>query len=207
VKETNSMSLDGQLVLHYLVIKGIATPEAIADSAALGLETATRELRALVGRDHAVERSGRIRGFAPTEAGRQLHREILHHDDLRARAGQMEAWYGRFESVNAELKETCTAWQLRQGLTPNDHTDQTYDCAVVGQLAVIHGRAVCLLAELHSPRMDRYATRLGSALEAVQAGDRDRFTKPLNDSYHDTWMELHQDLLVSFDLRRTAADA
>jgi hypothetical protein len=146
-----------------------------------------------------------MRGFAPTEAGRQLHREILRGDDLRARAGEMEAWYERFESVNAELKETCTAWQLREGLTFNDHTDETYDCAVVDRLSVIHGRAVCLLAELHSPRIDRYATRLGSALEAVQAGDRDRFTKPLNDSYHDTWMELHQDLSSSRALDKPVA--
>jgi len=49
--------------------------------------------------------------------------------------------------------------------------------------------------------------RVIAALEAVQAGDHERLAAPLRDSYHDVWMELHQDLLLSLDRQRTAADA
>ena len=46
-----------------------------------------------------------------------------------------------------------------------------------------------------------------SALSRVESGDRDGFTRPLANSYHDIWMELHEDLLTGLKLARTAADA
>ena len=40
-----------------------------------------------------------------------------------------------------------------------------------------------------------------------EAGDHDRMTKPLNNSYHDIWMEMHEDLIATLGLKRTEADA
>ena len=40
----------------------------------------------------------------------------------------------------------------------------------------------------------------------MRAGDPAGFARPLTNSYHDVWMELHEDLLVSLDLTRSGAD-
>ncbi len=71
----------------------------------------------------------------------------------------------------------------------------------------MHETTYAMLGEVGDARLDRYAERLAEAEAAVRSGDMRRFTTPLNDSYHDIWMELHHDLLASFDRERTAADA
>jgi hypothetical protein len=71
----------------------------------------------------------------------------------------------------------------------------------------VHDRAAALLAAAGDPPHDRDAARHDDAVTAVEGGDVRRFTTPLAESYHDVWMELHHDLLASFDRERTAADA
>jgi hypothetical protein len=61
-----------------------------------------------------------------------------------------------------------------------------------------------LAGALH--RFVRYPVRLHSAFERFQGGDRDALARPLSGSYHDVWMELHQDLLVSLGRQRAEAD-
>jgi len=46
------------------------------------------------------------------------------------------------------------------------------------------------------PRMGRYNERLGGAASAVAGGDTNRFTGVMCESFHDVWMELHEDLIV-----------
>ena len=102
----------------------------------------------------------------------------------------------------------CTAWQLR-GDALNDHTDAAYDDSVIEDLAAVHAGAAALGARLATalPHLAPYPARLGAAVDRLRAGDRDAFTRPLSDSYHDVWMELHEDLIVTLGLERTAADA
>jgi hypothetical protein len=80
---------------------------------------------------------------------------------------------------------------------------------VVDGLTGLDQRAGALLDRLvpSLPRVAGYRARLGQAVEAIRQGDRDKFTKPLCDSYHDIWMELHQDLILTLGVQRTAADA
>ena len=54
------------------------------------------------------------------------------------------------------------------------------------------------------PRMGRYNTRLASAAAAVAAGETKRFTGVMCESFHDVWMELHEDLIVVQRIDRTA---
>ena len=56
-------------------------------------------------------------------------------------------------------------------------------------------------------RFSAYGPRFAKALARLRAGDLDAFTRPLSGSYHDVWMELHQDLIVTLGMTRTAADA
>ena len=47
-----------------------------------------------------------------------------------------------------------------------------------------------------SSRARSLLTRLARAVEAVANGETKRFTGVMCDSYHDVWMELHEDLIV-----------
>lgn len=201
---------DAQLVLHHVVIKGLADLDAVVHSTGLAREHARRALDALAGAQLVIERSGRVAGFAPTPDGRAKHVDQLADDVLRLRKHGLAEWYSRFEVVNDDVKALCTAWQLVDGAdgpVPNDHTDAEYDAAIVHRLVEIHATTEALLGEVGHARLDRYRARLAGALAAVQAGHTERFTTPLADSYHDIWMELHHDLLVSFGRERSSSDA
>ena len=52
-------------------------------------------------------------------------------------------------------------------------------------------------------RFDGYGERLASARKKVEGGDTDWFTKPLIDSYHTVWFELHEDLLATLGIDRS----
>jgi len=119
--------------------------------------------------------------------------------------------YEMFLPINGDFKQVCTAWQLRESpsgeTVPNDHSDGAYDGEVIRNLEEIHRRILDPLSELASvSRFARYQPRLEDALAKVRAGDPDGFARPLTNSYHDVWMELHEDLLVSLDLTRSGAD-
>ena len=45
------------------------------------------------------------------------------------------------------------------------------------------------------------------ALRRVRAGEHDWFTKPVIESYHTVWFELHEDLLASLGLDRSSEAA
>jgi hypothetical protein len=192
------MAAASELVLHTLVIKGFCSEAAAADATGLPVDTVTESLDDLGGRDLARYRDGRISGWAPTPAGRAEHRELLAGPLAAADPTVALAVYERFTGLNAEFKQVCTDWQLGG-----------QDQAAIDRLMVIHEGASRLLEELCPalPRVSRYEARLEDALTALLAGDRDRFTRPLCNSYHDVWMELHQDMLLTLGLSRTSADA
>jgi hypothetical protein len=52
------------------------------------------------------------------------------------------------------------------------------------------------------PRLDAYAAKLSAALDRIQAGDTTWFTRPLVDSYHTVWFELHEELIGAAGLTR-----
>lgn len=52
----------------------------------------------------------------------------------------------------------------------------------------------------------REAQPLGQAVERLRQGDPDALAKPLSHSYHDVWMELHEDLLNSLGRETSEAD-
>jgi pyruvate,orthophosphate dikinase len=44
-------------------------------------------------------------------------------------------------------------------------------------------------------------------VDRVEAGERDWFTKPLIDSYHTVWFELHEDLLSTLGKERASEES
>jgi pyruvate,orthophosphate dikinase len=62
-----------------------------------------------------------------------------------------------------------------------------------------------LLSGLQSQlgRYEGYQPRFINALEHVQSGDHDWFAKPMIDSYHTVWFQLHEDLLNTLGIERS----
>jgi pyruvate,orthophosphate dikinase len=116
----------------------------------------------------------------------------------------VDAAYDRFLGVNNELLTVCTDWQLRDGAL-NDHSDPAYDAAVVARLRAVDAtvQPVCEQLSAALDRFSDYGPRLGRALERVERGDRDWFAKPMIDSYHTVWFELHEDLLATLGIERS----
>lgn len=198
------------LVLHGLRIKSFAEVDAVAGAVSLPADDARAELAAAHQEGLVSRRDGRVSGWSLTGEGRRVHTKLLG-DDL-AVAGcraEMEGEYRRFLAVNPGLLEACTSWQLRSldgRPVPNDHGDSDYDAEVVGRIHAIHdtiGEVTAALAGLME-RFSSYGPRLSSALTRVDAGEGEWLTKPMIDSYHTVWFELHEDLLVTLGLERSA---
>ena len=58
------------------------------------------------------------------------------------------------------------------------------------------------------PRFGRVITAMitpftaDGALDRIRGGDLDWFTKPMIDSYHTVWFELHENLLATLGIQR-----
>lgn len=194
-------------VLHALVLKGMVTPGALAASAARDQEDLLQELDRLRA-DGFATRLDRRGVWRITPQGRGRHAELLE-DDIPAEARQrLRLGYERFLPLNLGVKQACTSWQLRDG-APNDHADPEYDAALIAELGELHRQAAVVLTELAQvrKRFARYSSRLREALTRVCDGDPKAFTGVMCESYHDTWMELHHDLLLSLKLDRAAEEA
>ena len=75
---------------------------------------------------------------------------------------------------------------------------------MVARLASIDSSAQPLCAAFSGvmERFSPYGERLGDALGKVQSGDHHLFTGVMCNSYHDVWMELHEDLILTLGIDR-----
>jgi DNA-binding MarR family transcriptional regulator len=137
--------------------------------------------------------------------GRERLAELLAEERRGIDDEQVAQAYSEFRAINREFKSLVSEWQLRNG-EPNDHTDAGYDAAVLTRLDGVHRAVLPILASASAqlPRLDAYSAKLSSALEKVQAGDTTLFTRPLVDSYHTVWFELHEELIGAAGLTREA---
>ncbi|GAA4115560.1 hypothetical protein GCM10022215_14500 [Nocardioides fonticola] len=196
------------LALHALRLRGTVQPELAAEIAGLEAAEAEQLLRAAEAAGHVSFHEGRRGGFRLTDAGREQYAVLLAADTAGAEAtAALEAAYEAFLPANVRLKEVTTAWQMRDG-APNDHTDAAYDAGVIDDLAALDADVQGPLRDgaAGCPRLGTYAERLAAVLGRLRGGDIAAFARPLANSYHDIWMELHQDLLLSLGRERSAAD-
>jgi hypothetical protein len=117
----------------------------------------------------------------------------------------LAAAYDGFRVVNAEFKAVVTDWQLRAG-QPNAHDDADYDAAVLTRLDDVHHRVMPIItaAAAQLPRLNAYAEKLKTALAKIAAGETSWLARPLADSYHTVWFELHEELIGACGLTRRA---
>lgn len=188
-------------VLHALRVRGVATVEALA--AGLGLDTAAVQqvVDASVETQHVKVREGRLAGAMLTPAGKARHVLLrrIHFDPTSAEP--LEAVYQEFLEPNQAFKQLTTDWQLRE-------SSGTTREQVEARLADLHAQVSDLLdrATQAFDRFGRYTQRLEQARTAFAAGMDDALARPMSDSYHDVWMEIHEDLLVTLGHARTEAD-
>ena len=196
-------------VLHALRVKGLAREQVLAALSGVPTQQLAQVCAPLVESGLVLRRAGAMAGYMLTAAGKQRAQELLAADPATI-AGRpaLAAFDVEFLPGNTDFKQLCHRWQVRPDGTPNDHADAAYDDAVVADLAAFHDGFVPTLDRIAGalPRFGRYAPRLTAALGRLQGGDAGAFARPLYDSYHDIWMELHNDVVLSLGRTRGAAD-
>jgi hypothetical protein len=136
-------------------------------------------------------------------SGRARLDELLATERDGVDRAAMAAAYAEFRAVNAEFKALVTDWQLHDG-QPNTHQDADYDAAVLARLDSVHHRVTPIVAAAAAqlPRLQRYLVKLQAALAKVHAGETVWLSRPLVDSYHTVWFELHEELILAAGLTR-----
>ncbi len=203
------------LVLLTLRLRSFASAAVVADASGVPVGEVSRLLGEFAAADLVKYREGKLTGWLLTGAGRAEGQRLLA-DELAAAPDHVgvtvRSCYQDFLARNQEMLELCTAWQLKGGASSqviNDHTDADYDRGVLADLRrldtdilpVVEGLAGVLA------RFGSYGRRFGHALTMVEGGDPDFFTKPLIDSYHTVWFELHEHLLASLGIERSSEAA
>jgi hypothetical protein len=135
-----------------------------------------------------------------TAAAQELTRLPAGGDEEKA----LRPLFEKFLPVNHELREVCSAWQLRPDGSPNDHGDATYDASVRDRLDDVDEAISRILRRMTDaqPRLGHYRDDLTTALEKLDEGDQSALTSPLSRSYHTVWMHLHQELLLLLGISR-----
>ena len=197
-----------------LIIHGLRVATRPTDTRelaqAVGLAPAVVDTRMadLARTGYVTHRDGNMAGWVHTPEGR-AHGEARVAEELDA-AGEREAvadLYQRFLGVNQGFLSLCTDWQLREvdgEQVLNDHADASHDDAVVARLveADVVVQSICVQLAERLARFDGYGRRFSDALGRVQAGEVEWFTRPMIDSYHTVWFELHEDLLATLGIDR-----
>jgi DNA-binding MarR family transcriptional regulator len=142
-------------------------------------------------------------------SGRARLETLLDEERRGIDPAAMAAAYHEFQSVNTDFKALTTDWQLKGGPEgkPNAHDDAEYDAAVLARLDEVHARVVPIInaAATQVPRLNVYPPKLLAALGKVKAGETAWLTRPLIDSYHTVWFELHEELIGAIGLTREEA--
>jgi hypothetical protein len=193
------------VTLHALRIKGFAKVDTIAEIVAMPESDVESHLLAFAASGHTMYREQRAL-WQLTPDGRAHHAELLVDDVQRSGAVPIIAeHYEQFLEINGTFKQLCTDWQLRGG-APNDHSDTDYDRDVLDRLRSLHATAQPVVASIGTAmlRLEPYAPRLASVVERVGSGETNLFTGVMCGSYHDVWMELHEDLILTQGIDRAS---
>lgn len=191
--------------LQALRFKGRATAADLASATGLDKPAVEPLLAELRHANFCAELNGRHKltkeGKAELETKIAAERSTLDQDALGV-------IYQDFCCLNNDFKQLVTDWQMKDESTPNAHDDFEYDNQIVDRLGMLHARFIPLLEQTVQsvPRLSHYRERFESALEKVKAGDHSWLARPLVDSYHTVWFELHEDLIGVTGLSR-AEDA
>jgi hypothetical protein len=144
----------------------------------------------------AVRRVGRISGYTLTAAGRARHADLVARETTPGERAAIGRSYEEFLRLNPQFLTLCTEWQV------HSIADAASRLAAVDDAV----QPICVALSGVLDRFATYGPRLGAARRLFAAGERDWLTKPLVDSYHTVWFELHEDLLCTLGIDRAKED-
>lgn len=167
-------------------------------------ELATLQLIRLKGRVGRAELTGPVDGLidsgllvdAPmirlTKEGRTRLAELLTAERATVAIEAANRVYERFLLINAGVKRLISRWQLARDLEGNDDA-----AAVLVEIDELHRDVLSVIASASGliPRLGVYGDRLDAALRRAHGGDMSWLTRPMVDSYHTVWFELHEELI------------
>jgi hypothetical protein len=192
-------------VLQTVRLKGRVSPAALAAALDEDLGGINNIVEQLTGSGLLVDGTT----LRITHGGRARLETLLSEERKGVDPAPMAAAYDDFRAVNADFKSLVTDWQLKGGPegNRNTHDDADYDAAVLARLDDVHARVMPIIeaAAAQLPRLNRYAARLATALDKVKAGETAWLTRPLIDSYHTVWFELHEEIILAIGLTREEA--
>lgn len=187
-------------VLHGLRVKGLASPESVAEATGLTVEDVREQLDAAVERQLArLRNAGRVQGYMLTAAGRSRHGELRERRVADADVTALVPAYDDFLAPNREFKQVTTYAQTE---AEGDVT------ALLSRLEPVHESVTAVLERATAviARMATYQPRFDRAIAMIRSGDMSALAQPMTGSYHDVWMELHEDLLLTLGRERNGAD-
>ncbi|MCG5433963.1 winged helix-turn-helix domain-containing protein [Mycobacterium sp. MYCO198283] len=186
-------------VLQAVRLKGRIRPTELAATVGADPATVERLVESLTAAGYLV--SGASVRLSP--AGRARLGELLAQERAGADADAVRAAYDRFRAVNEELRALVSAWQLRPDAAadPDAANDEG---RLLARLDGVHARVMPIVADVAAalPRLGGYATKLAAAHARIRGGDTSWLARPLVDSYHTVWFELHEELLGAAGLTR-----
>ena len=186
-------------VLQGVRLKGRVSEEGLA--ATLGEDPAdiAATLAQLTAAGLLVE--GKTLRISPE--GRERLNALLAEERSGVDQSVLAKAYDEFRAINNEFKALVSDWQIKDG-QPNSHDDPEYDGAVLKRLDNVQQQVLPVIATVTTllPRLSAYGAKLSSALTKVQAGDSTWLARPIIDSYHTVWFELHEELIVASGLTR-----
>ena len=197
------------LILHALRIRGFVELSEIVISTRLKVEEVESHLDSFKENNLVNYREGRIEGWMLTQEGRGRSQQLVTSElESSGFREEINSNYQDFLSSNQKFLSLCTDWQLRTvngEQEINDHSDTTYDEEVITRLVDINNeiQPVCKSLADSLNRFEGYSRRFSEALHKVQNNEPEWFTKPMIDSYHTIWFELHENLLVTLGIERT----
>ena len=196
------VDLSVDIVMHVLRIKGFATVEGVTESTGAAAESVSSMLALLIQQGHV--QFFEARGlYKLSAAGLDAHSTWMADQMVDDHRRLFHQSYGPFLTLNSSFKELCSLWQTRHG-APNDHSDPDYDARCIAELGELLSRSLEVLAGFTSAsrRFELYSHRLRAAYARLEAGDTRMFTGVMCGSFHDVWMELHEDLVQLLGIDR-----
>jgi DNA-binding MarR family transcriptional regulator len=192
-------------VLQAVRLKGRVTPADLATTLGEDLDGITATVEQLTESGLLIE--GTTLRISPS--GRARLETLLAEERKDVDSAAIAAAYHDFRAVNTDFKSLVTDWQLKGGPKgkPNAHDNAEYDAAVLARLDDVHSRVVPIIgaAATQLPRLNAYSSKLLVALGKVKNGETAWLARPLIDSYHTVWLELHEELISAVGLTREEA--
>jgi hypothetical protein len=197
------------LALHGLRLKGFTETDAVAALYGIDEGATDLSLKSALDVEHVVRRDGRRAGWSLNKDGRKENERLLAEElDAAGHRATVQSAYERFLALNSTMLATCTRWQVRdaEGQVLNDHSDAAYDESVIADLRELDDGVQPIAGELAGlfDRFTIYGPRFDHALAQLATGELEWFTRPVMESYHTVWFELHEDLLATLGIDRAS---